>query len=457
MNNDTIAALATPAGPGAIGVLRLSGPRAIEVVAACFKGKNLLEQPSHTVHFGSIRAHDGALLDEVLVSLFRTPRSYTREDVAEVSCHGSPFVLQRVLERFLQLGARLADPGEFTLRAFLNGQLDLAQAEAVADLIAAENAAQHDLALRQLRGGVSNDLQALRQQLIDFAALIELELDFGEEDVTFADRSQLESTVRLIQQRLDALIGTFRYGNALKNGVPVVIAGKPNAGKSTLLNALLNEEKAIVSDIAGTTRDFIEDVIAIEGVAFRFTDTAGLRETTDPIEQIGVRRAGEKIRQSALLLYLVDLAAVSTLDEFEEEKKAAQAFGVPFLIVANKRDAADPSLLTALAAQPEVVCLSARLLEGLDTLKEAMFERLGLREALAAQATVLTSARHVEALAAARAALDRVLEGLATGISGDFLAMDIRLALRDLGSVTGAVDVDKDILGSIFGKFCIGK
>lgn len=457
LDHDTIAALATPAGTGAIGVIRLSGPRAIDVAATCFFRKNLLEQASHTVHYGTLRSEAGVVIDEVLVTLFRAPRSYTREDVVEVSCHGSPFVLQRVLELFVEKGARLANPGEFTLRAFLNGQLDLAQAEAVADLIAAENAAQHGLAIGQLRGGVSHDLQVLRQELVDFAALIELELDFGEEDVTFADRSHLARTVASIQEKLHALIRSFRYGNALKNGVPVVIAGKPNAGKSTLLNALLNEEKAIVSDIAGTTRDLIEDVISIEGVAFRFIDTAGLRDTDDPIERIGVRRAEDKIREAALLLYLVDLSALSGMADFEAERQAAEAFGVPYFMLGNKIDVANAALLPALEAHPETLLLSALQKNGLEALREKMFDKLGLREAQNTGTTILSSARHVEALSAARQSLHRVEDGLAAGISGDFLAMDIRLALRDLGSVTGAVDVDRDILGSIFGRFCIGK
>ena len=304
---DTIIALATPPGIGAIGIIRLSGPDAFRVADAVFRGKPLSEQATHTIHFGTIRAEDGRVLDEVLASVFRGPRSYTGEDVVEFSCHGSSFILQEVMAWLLRRGARLAKPGEFTQRAFLNGRMDLSQAEAVADLIASESASAHAIAMQQMRGGFSSEIRALRQELIDFAALIELELDFGEEDVTFADRDDLRALIRRILALMDGLLDSFQLGNVIRQGITTVIAGRPNAGKSTLLNALLNEERAIVSDIAGTTRDTIEESLHISGVQFRIIDTAGIREAQDAIEAIGVAKTLEKVRQSALLIYVFDV------------------------------------------------------------------------------------------------------------------------------------------------------
>ncbi|MCG8391132.1 MAG: tRNA uridine-5-carboxymethylaminomethyl(34) synthesis GTPase MnmE, partial [Cytophagales bacterium] len=305
--NDTIIALATPPGVGAIAVIRLSGPSAIDRIDQVFHGKNLADQDSHTLHFGTLR-QEGKIIDEVLVSIFKAPRSYTKENVVEISCHGSPYIVKEIIKVMLSVGVRLAKPGEFTQRAFLNGQLDLAQAEAVADLINSDSAASHEAAMNQMRGGFSAQVKQLREELIHFASMIELELDFGEEDVEFADRAALEKLINDLLKVIKALVSSFDLGNVIKNGVPTVIAGKPNAGKSTLLNALLNEEKAIVSDIAGTTRDFIEDEINIGGVTFRFIDTAGLRETTDKIEAIGVERTQEQMKKASLIIYMIDLA-----------------------------------------------------------------------------------------------------------------------------------------------------
>ena len=463
---DTIVALATPPGIGAIGVVRLSGPEAISLVASVFKGKDLMKAPSHTVHFGRIHLPNGQLLDEVLATLFIAPRSYTGEHVVEISCHGSNFIIQQLIQLFVDQGARLAQPGEFTMRAFLRGKLDLSQAEAVADLIAAGSEAAHSVAMRQMRGGFSQDLQQLRQQLIDFASLIELELDFGEEDVEFANRDELRRLVSSIQGVLAGLIQSFQLGNAIKEGVMTVIAGRPNAGKSTLLNALLNEERAIVSDIAGTTRDLIEEPLNIRGVSFRIIDTAGIREAQDAIEAIGVARTLEKIRQSAVLIYVFDVIRTQPQEVQDDLQRLAQA-GMPLLVVANKMDlnpytkwehyasATAPTEGIPGVSEHNWIPISARNSMNIEYLKDRLYEEViagGLHQA----STIVSNARHYEALRQSYQALEAVQAGMQQGITADFVAMDIRRALFHLGEITGEISTE-DLLGNIFGRFCIGK
>lgn len=613
--SDTIVALATPQGVGAIGVIRLSGPEAISIVDDVFRGKNLREAPSHTVHFGTIRDEENKILDEVLATLFVGPKSYTGENVVEVSCHGSDYIIQEVIRLFIRKGARLAQAGEFTMRAFLNGRMDLSQAEAVADLIASSSAGSHDLAMQQMRGGFSNEIAALRQQLVDFASLIELELDFGEEDVEFANRDDLRKLVEEIQRVLRQLIHSFQLGNVIKQGVSTVIAGRPNAGKSTLLNSLLNEERAIVSDIAGTTRDTIEEVLNIKGIQFRLIDTAGIREAEDTIEAIGVEKTLEKVRQSSLLVYVFDVIETSPEEVRADLSKLVQE-GMHVLVVANKMDlnpytkfehyfgsspspssqggeistvASDVSpisgkwetadsktyaLLKERARElrnnptqaeaelwpyirkrqiencefrrqhiighfiPDFVCLDKKLIleidggyhqlpevklkdeertqileglgyqvlrfsnevifenlehvldeirtaliqqptdspsrekglgveqdnwvpiiakEGMNVphLKEKLYEAV-LAEKVNTDSTIVSNARHYEALEKSFEALDAVLHGMGSGITSDFIAMDIRRALYHLGEITGEISTD-ELLGNIFGKFCIGK
>ena len=639
---DTIVALATPQGVGAIGVIRLSGPKAITIVDGVFPGKDLSQQATHTVHFGTIRDEDSKILDEVLVTLFVAPKSYTGENVVEVSCHGSDYIIQEIIRLFIRQGARLAQAGEFTMRAFLNGQMDLSQAEAVADLIASSSAGSHDLAMQQMRGGFSNEIAALRQQLVDFASLIELELDFGEEDVEFANRDDLRKLVHEIQRVLRQLIQSFQLGNVIKQGVSTVIAGRPNAGKSTLLNALLNEERAIVSDIAGTTRDTIEEVLNIDGIQFRLIDTAGIREAEDTIEAIGVEKTLEKVRQSSLLVYVFDVIDTSPEEVRADLSKLVQE-GMHVLVVANKMDlnpytkfehyfrpTPSPSLsrevssdlspsleregrggsldhhtyemlwgwrsanpeaygrLKAFAREmrskqtpaekvlwerlrkrqiaehkflcqhiigpfiadffcaqeklvievdgayhqaPEIKLSDAERTEALNAngykvlrftneevsnnidavinqieeylsssplpgeggpgwvapleeeskesspfiqltpdnwvpiiakegmnvpyLKEKIYEAV-VSEKVNTDSTIVSNARHYEALEKSYEALDAVLQGMDSGITSDFIAMDIRRSLHHLGEITGEISTD-ELLGNIFGKFCIGK
>ncbi|SFF12021.1 tRNA uridine-5-carboxymethylaminomethyl(34) synthesis GTPase MnmE [Thermoflexibacter ruber] len=454
MHQDTIIALATAQGIGAISVIRLSGKQAIKAVNQVFHGKDLEKQPTHTLHFGTIR--DGnEIIDEVVVSLFVEPKSFTGENVVEISCHGSPYIVKRVLQLFINQGVRLAKAGEFTQRAFLNGKFDLAQAEAVADLIAADSEAAHRAAMYQMRGGFSQKIKELREKLIHFASLIELELDFGEEDVEFADREDLRVLVKEILAVIQALIQSFSLGNVIKNGVPTVIAGKPNAGKSTLLNALLNEERAIVSEIAGTTRDVIEDEIVIEGMVFRFIDTAGLRETEDKIEKIGVQRSYEKIKSASLLLYVFDLTEIKTPQDYEQELADAQYFGIPYIMVGNKVEYASDMVWSTLSSYPEVELISAKNKEGLENLKQHIL-KIVQGENFSTGDTFITNARHYESLLQTKNALDNVLAGLNRGVTGDFLAMDIRQALYHLGEITGQITTD-DLLANIFSKFCIGK
>ena len=453
-NTDTIVAVATAAGVGAIAVIRLSGPEAISITNTVFKGKDLSKQASHTIHFGTIR-DEGKIIDEVLVSLFVAPHSYTKENVVEISCHGSDYIVQQIVKLLLKQGARLANAGEFTKRAFLNGQFDLAQAEAVADLISSDSALSHEVAMKQMRGGFSQEIKRLRAELVHFASMIELELDFGEEDVEFADREQLRTLILNIQRIIRELLKSFELGNVIKNGVPTVIVGKPNAGKSTLLNKLLNEEKAIVSDVPGTTRDFIEDEINIEGVTFRFIDTAGLRETTDKVEAIGVERTMQKLSQSSLIIYLFDITEV-TAEEVQVELERLNPKKLPLVAVANKIDQASPEKLAAFESIENLVQISAAEGANLDDLKQALVDKVNLGKLNTQQQTIVTNLRHVDSLNKTYAALDDVLNGLGLGISGDLVAADIRRALYSLGEITGEITTD-DLLDNIFTKFCIGK
>ncbi|SFF97585.1 tRNA uridine-5-carboxymethylaminomethyl(34) synthesis GTPase MnmE [Pontibacter chinhatensis] len=453
-NTDTIVAVATASGTGAIAVIRLSGPEAITITNSVFKGKDLTKQASHTIHFGTIRDNE-KVLDEVLVSLFVAPHSYTKENVVEISCHGSDYIVQQIMQLLLKQGARLANAGEFTKRAFLNGQFDLAQAEAVADLIASDSALSHDVAMKQMRGGFSQEIKRLRAELVHFASMIELELDFGEEDVEFADRDQLRSLIGNIQSIIRELLMSFELGNVIKNGVPTVIVGKPNAGKSTLLNKLLNEEKAIVSDVPGTTRDFIEDEISIAGITFRFIDTAGLRETTDKVEAIGVERTMQKLSQSSLIIYLFDITE-ETPAKVQAELERLNPNNLPLVAVANKIDQASPEKLAAFVTMEGLVQISAAEGAHLEDLKQALVEKVNLGKLDTQSQTIVTNLRHVDSLNKTYAALDDVLNGLGLGISGDLVAADIRRALYSLGQITGEITTD-DLLDNIFTKFCIGK
>ncbi|GFD77085.1 tRNA modification GTPase MnmE [Tenacibaculum sp. KUL113] len=463
IQNDTIIALATPAGVGAIAIIRLSGENSIKIVDSFFssvkKNKSLLNQKSHTLHLGHI-VNNGVVIDQVLVSIFKNPHSYTGEDVVEISCHGSSFIQQEIIQLFLQNGCRMADNGEFTMRAFLNGKMDLSQAEAVADVIASNSAASHQMAIQQMRGGITNELKELRGQLLDFAALIELELDFSGEDVEFADRTKFKELVAKISAVLKRLIDSFAFGNAMKNGIPVAIIGEPNVGKSTLLNALLNEEKAIVSDIAGTTRDAIEDELIIDGVVFRFIDTAGIRETEDVVENIGIKKAYEKAENAQLIIFLIDSNKyIHSKDLFLEEIETIhQRFpNKRLLVIANKIDTLSCHDSSILQSEIEnLILLSAKQNIGVDELKQELISLVNTG-ALSNNETIVTNSRHFEALTLALESINSVKNGIELDISSDLFAIDIRECLRHLGNITGEYDVDKDILGHIFGNFCIGK
>lgn len=449
---DTIVALATPAGVGAIGVIRLSGDRAIEIVNAVFKPKDLSTQPTHTIHYGRIESA-GRVYDEVVASLYIAPRSYTKENVVEISCHGSPFIQESILQLFVEHGARFARPGEFTQRAFLNGAFDLAQAEAVADVIAADSAAAQNAALHQLRGGFSKELAALREELIHFASLIELELDFGEEDVEFADRKDLEALVNQLLTNIRPLVSSFRAGNAVKNGVATVIVGKPNAGKSTLLNALLNEDRAIVSDIAGTTRDSLEDEWTLGGIKFRLVDTAGLRETSDVIEALGVERTQAWVKKSQVVIYMAD-ATSETPEGLAAGVEALGALDIPVIKLLNKVDQiADSSAFVS--AIPDLIAISAKNRDGLNNLETALLNVVGLDQ-VSTNGTLVTNLRHYQQLLQTQETLEGVLNALQIGLTGDLIAQDLRYALHHLGEITGQISND-DLLKNIFGKFCIGK
>ena len=463
IKNDTIIALATPAGVGAISVIRLSGENAIAIVDRHFKSikknKTLKSQKTHTVHLGNI-IRNNIILDEVLVTVFKNPNSYTGENVVEISCHGSSFIQQEIIQLFLENGCKMADNGEFTLRAFLNGKMDLSQAEAVADVIASNSAASHQIAIQQMRGGITNELKELRVQLLDFAALIELELDFSGEDVEFADRTRFKELVTKITSVLKRLIDSFSFGNAIKNGIPIAIIGEPNVGKSTLLNTILNEEKAIVSDIAGTTRDAIEDEIIIDGVAFRFIDTAGIRETQDVIESIGIKKTYEKAENAQLIIFLIDsnkfsYASALFLQEIETIKERFP--NKRLLVVANKIDTLschDAAILKSEIAH--LILLSAKQKTGIEELKSELTSLVNTG-ALSNNETIVTNSRHFEALNNALTAISSVQQGIDLEISTDLFSIDIRECLRHLGNITGEYDVDKDILGHIFSNFCIGK
>ena len=460
-NKDTIIALATASGAGAIAVLRVSGPKAISVSNTLFKSihdKNLLNQPTHTIHLGHIVDVD-RVLDEVLVSIYKNPQSYTGEDIVEISCHGSSYIQQEILQLFIRNGCRSANPGEFTLRAFLNGKMDLSQAEAVADLIASDSAAAHQIALQQMRGGFSSEIKNLREELLNFASLIELELDFSEEDVEFADRRQFEDLLLRIVKVLKYLIDSFSTGNVIKNGVPISIIGAPNVGKSTLLNALLNEDKAIVSNIAGTTRDAIEDELIIEGVKFRFIDTAGIRHTDDTVESIGIKKTFAKMAESQVIIQLIDASLISKantadiLASLVETK--AQYPEKETLVVLNKMDLADKALLSKVFSELEPLHMSAKTGTGVELLKTKLLDMVHMGK-LQNNDTIITNARHYDALRLALENIQKVQVGMQTGLSGDLLAIDIREALYHFGRITGEISTD-DLLGNIFANFCIGK
>ncbi|MDK2977397.1 MAG: tRNA modification GTPase [Bacteroidales bacterium] len=468
MNNDIICAISTPQGNGAIAVIRLSGDESIALTDKVFQSaidKKLIDQQPNTLHFGVLKEGDN-IIDEVVVSLFKAPRSYTGEDVVEISCHGSVYIQQQILQLLIRKGARLAKPGEFTLRAFVNGKMDLSQAEAVADLIASSSATSHKVAIQQMRGGFSSEIANLRDRLLHFISLLELELDFSEEDVEFADRGQLNELLNNIQHLIQKLLKSFELGNVIKNGVPVAIVGHTNVGKSTLLNKILNEEKAIVSEIAGTTRDVIEDVINIEGVTFRFIDTAGIRETTDTIETLGIERTYDRIAKSSIVLLLVD-ATEKVADIAQAVKKVKEKIGATdkkLIVIVNKIDRLNDSTieqeinqsLNNLLDEHDVhIKISAKTGENIEKLIEELLSVVNLA-ALNQNEVIVTNARHYEALEKASVALQRAIDGLDTGITGDFLAMDIREVLHYLGEITGEITTD-EVLGNIFKNFCIGK
>lgn len=469
INTETIVALATPSGAGAIAVIRISGKEAITIASSVFEsvsGKNIAAQKTHTIHLGHI-VDDSKVLDQVLLSIFKNPNSYTGENSVEISCHGSTFIQQQIIQLLLRKGARMAQAGEFTLRAFLSGKLDLSQAEAVADLISSDNEASHQIAMQQMRGGFSNEIAKLREELLNFASLIELELDFAEEDVEFADRTQFHELVNRIEFVLKRLIDSFAIGNVIKNGIPVAIVGEPNVGKSTLLNALLNEERAIVSDIAGTTRDTIEDELNIGGIGFRFIDTAGIRETLDVVESIGIQKTFEKIEQAQVVLYLVDgleLMADGALDALilAINKTQNQYPLKTILTIINKKDLISDTVIVAINKklttnnqQPKTIFISAKEKTGVDELKNTLLSFVNTG-ALRNNETIVTNSRHYDSLLKALDEIQKVKFGLESNLSSDLMALDIKEALYYFGEITGQVTND-ELLGNIFANFCIGK
>lgn len=464
MNHSTIAAISTAPGVGGIAVIRISGSEAISLCQQLFQPKSksirFEEQAANMVIFGSVVDDNGETIDDVLVSLFRAPHSFTGEDVVEISCHGSVFIQQQILHLLIEKGCRLAMPGEFTQRAFLNGKMDLAQAEAVADLIASGSAASHRMAMNQMRGGFSNELTNLRTQLLDFVSLVELELDFSEEDVEFADRTRLKELAHEIETHISTLADSFRVGNALKNGIPVALVGETNVGKSTLLNLLLKEEKAIVSDIHGTTRDTIEDIVNVHGISFRFIDTAGIRKTNDTIETIGIERTFKKIEQASIVLWILDCMQLSEHIEWLTEKIQKKAEGKKVIMIFNKIDKITPEereVLTQLFNQfdCERIFISAKNRINIKELEEALVRASQIPEIHPGD-VVVSNIRHYEALRLALLAIQRVITSMESGLSGDFLSQDIRECMFYLGEITGQISND-EILGNIFGKFCIGK
>jgi len=459
--NEIIIAPATASGVGAIAVIRISGQGCFEIANNFFKGKNgkknLLNKKTHTITFGTI-THENKIIDEVLISKFISPNSYTGEDTLEISCHGSLYIQSKIVQLFCANGCRLANPGEFTLRAFLNGRLDLSQAEAVADVIAAESESAHNLAFSQLRGGFATELKNLRNELINFASLIELELDFAEEDVSFAKREDLTDLVNRLLKLVIALKNSFSLGNTIKNGIAVAIAGRPNVGKSTLLNALLKEERAIVSEIAGTTRDSIEDVLNIKGYIFRFIDTAGIRETNDAIEKIGISKTFEKIKEAKVVLYICSAAEIEDLN-FNEIFSGTEFIGKKTIVIVNKIDLVSelkPLEHRFKEMDIESLFISAKSGENLHLIEEKLLS-LTVNRSIENNDLIVSNSRHYEALIHAEIALEKTLEGIESNITGDFLAQDIRTALYHIGQITGQIEIDRDILGTIFSKFCIGK
>ena len=466
---DTICAISTPSGKGAVAIIRLSGENAFNITGSVFQPANekkyLADQPANTIHFGSI-INDSDTIDEVLISLFKAPHSYTGEDIIEISCHGSLYVQQKILELLIEKGARMARPGEFTLRAFLNGKLDLSQAEAVADLISSSSRSAHKVAVKQMRGGFSLEIKKLRDQLLNFISLIELELDFSEEDVEFADRKAFKKLVKNIESLLSQLIQSFTYGNVIKNGIPVAIVGQTNAGKSTLLNLILKEEKAIVSEIAGTTRDAIEDTIVLDGIQYRFIDTAGLRETTDTIESMGIERTYNKLRQASIVILMIDIRnqLEDILGDISDIRKHMDAEEKHLIVVLNKADMIDDpeeteELVTGLKeivpADVPLIQLSAMLGTNIESLTDELKNAVNDSE-YDENDVIVSNVRHFEALKHAHEAITRVNEGIDASIPGDLLAVDLRECLHYLGEITGEITTD-EILGNIFKNFCIGK
>ena len=465
--NETIVALATPSGAGAVAIIRMSGKEAITIASEVFQSvsnKDLTKQKTHTIHLGTI-VEDNKIYDQVLVSIFKNPHSYTGEDVIEISCHGSTFIQQQIIQLLLRKGCRMAQAGEFTLRAFLNGKLDLSQAEAVADLISSDNEASHQIAMQQMRGGFSSEISKLREELLNFTSLIELELDFAEEDVEFADRTQFRDLLNRIEFVLKRLIDSFAIGNVIKNGIPIAIVGEPNVGKSTLLNALLNEERAIVSEIAGTTRDTIEDELVIGGIGFRFIDTAGIRETIDVVESIGIKKTFEKIEQAQVVLFLIDSLQLIIDNEntvkIEIEKIKNQFPLKPLVVVINKIDKLDYKLRIqfdnklSIINYQLVIEISAKEKLGIDDLKNKLlsFVNTGV---LRNNETIITNTRHYDSLLKALEEIQKVKFGLQSNLPSDLMAIDIRQALYYFGEITGEVTND-ELLGNIFSNFCIGK
>jgi tRNA modification GTPase len=476
IHHKTIVALATPSGAGAIAIIRISGNEAITIASEVFEsvlGKDISKQKTHTIHLGHI-VDNSKTYDQVLLSIFKGPNSYTGENVVEISCHGSTFIQQQIIQLLLRKGCSMAQAGEFTLRAFLNGKLDLSQAEAVADLIASDNEASHQIAMQQMRGGFSNEIAKLREELLNFASLIELELDFAEEDVEFADRTQFFDLLQRINFVLKRLIDSFAVGNVLKNGIPVAIVGEPNVGKSTLLNALLNEERAIVSEIAGTTRDTIEDELVIGGIGFRFIDTAGIRDTKDVVESIGIKKTFEKIEQAQVVLYLVDGSSLSVVGSklsvqekldnlLIEINKTQNQFPLkPIVIVINKKDLLTENVISTIHTkltthnpQQTTICLSAKQKDGIDELKNQLLSFVNTG-ALRNNETIITNTRHYDSLLKALESIVKVQHGLDTNLPSDLMAIDIKQALYYFGEITGEVTSD-ELLGNIFANFCIGK